>query len=67
MIKWAVIGEFKPLSPAEKQLPWNSFRYWLMARLLPGGGLGGVAKLVGTHYAVISVIYRALGAKVIWI
>ncbi|CAK9253070.1 unnamed protein product [Sphagnum jensenii] len=38
--------------------------YWLMARLLPGGGLGGVTKLVGTHYEIVSIIYRALGAKV---
>ena len=39
-------------------------RYWLMSKLLPGGGLLGVAKLVGTHYEVISIIYRLLGAKV---
>lgn len=39
-------------------------RYWLMSKLLPGGGLAGVAKLVGTHYEIISIIYRLLGAKV---
>ena len=52
------------MEQGEKERPWNTFRYWLMARLLPGGNLGGVAKLVGTHYAIISVIYRLLGAKI---
>ena len=37
-----------------------------MSKLLPGGGLLGVAKLVGTHYEVISIIYRLLGAKVLF-
>jgi hypothetical protein len=35
-----------------------------MSKLLPGGGLGGVSKLVGSHYEVVSIIYRLLGAKV---
>ena len=35
-----------------------------MSKLLPGGGLLGVARLVGTHYEIISMIYRLLGAKV---
>lgn len=48
----------------EKQRPWNQFRYWLMSRLLPGGNFGGVSKLVGTHYSVISWIFRQLGAKI---
>ena len=48
----------------DKLKSWNAFRYWLMARLLPGGSLGGVAKLVGTHYEIISIIYRLLGAKI---
>jgi hypothetical protein len=38
-----------------------------MSKLLPGGGLLGVAKLVGTHYEVISIIYRLLGAKVLFV
>lgn len=63
-LKWSIIGTFRPLSSLERHRPFNLFRYWLMARLLPGGDLGGVAPLVGTHYAVISMIYRALGAKV---
>ena len=38
-----------------------------MSKLLPGGGLLGVAKLVGTHYEFISIIYRLLGAKVLFV
>ncbi|CAE7636081.1 unnamed protein product [Symbiodinium microadriaticum] len=63
-IKRTLIGKFEPLSYDEKQQDWNRFRYWLMAKLLPGGHLGGVSKLVGTHYEIVSIIFRALGAKV---
>lgn len=63
-VKKYFIGKFTPVNNYERNLPWNRFRYWLMTRLLPGGGLGGVAKLVGTHYEIISIIYRLLGAKV---
>ena len=64
LVKWLVIGRFVPQSAEEKAQPWNQFRYWLMARLLRGGKFAGVANLVGTHYEIISMIYRALGAKV---
>lgn len=64
LIKWTIIGRFRPMGEVEKNQPWNAFRYWLMARLLPGGSLGGVAKLVGTHYAIVSAIYRLLGSKI---
>eukprot|EP01038_Epipyxis_sp_PR26KG_P006462 gene6462-8890_t len=64
VIKWSIVGKFVPMNQSEKSTPWNRFRYWLMSRLLPGGGLAGVAKLVGTHYEVISIIYRLLGAKI---
>ena len=64
LLKKFIIGEFKESDAQEKLKPWNLFRYWLMSKLLPGGGLGGVAKLVGTHYEIISIVYRLLGAKV---
>lgn len=64
LIKWTIVGKFEPMDLEEKQRPWNRFRYWLMSKLMPGGGLAGVAKLVGTHYELISIIYRLLGAKV---
>lgn len=43
------------------------FRYWIMSKLLPGGKLCGVTTLVGTHYEMVSIIYRLLGAKVIFL
>ena len=64
LIKQLIIGKFMPMDSEEKQKPWNRFRYWLMSKLLPGGGLGQVASLVGSHYEIISVIYRMLGAKI---
>ena len=64
LIKWSVIGRFTPQDKQRRMCGVNLFRYWLMAKLLPGGDLGGVAQLVGTHYEVISVVYRLLGAKI---
>lgn len=64
IIKNTFVGKFTVMNEEEKQLGWNRFRYWLMAKLLPGGGLAGVAKLVGTHYEIISIIFRLLGAKI---
>ncbi len=63
-IKRVLVGKFRIMKKEDRSSTWNKFRYWLMAKLLPGGGLAGVAKLVGTHYEVISIIYRALGANV---
>eukprot|EP01035_Chromulina_nebulosa_P020493 gene20493-26587_t len=64
LIKRHFIGNFVPLNGVSRQFKWNRFKYWLMGKLLPGGNLGGVSKLVGSHYELISVIYRLLGAKV---
>lgn len=65
IIKWLIIGKFERIESAtERAQPFNSFKYWLMSELLPGGDLGGVAKLVGSHYEIISMVYRALGAEV---
>lgn len=65
LIKWTVIGKFTPIeTAAERAAPFTTFKYWLMSELLPGGDLSGVAKLIGTHYEWISIIYRALGAHV---
>ena len=35
-----------------------------MAKLLPGGTLGGTIGLLGSHWEYVSMIYRALGAKI---
>lgn len=64
-IKWTVIGKFTPVDSAEERAQPNyCFKYWLMSELLPGGDLCGVTKLIGAHYELVSVIYRALGASV---
>jgi hypothetical protein len=64
LIKKYFVGEFTVMSAKDKAVPWNRFRYWLMHKLLPGGRLVGVTTLVGTHYEIVSIIYRLLGAKV---
>lgn len=64
IIKWTIIGKFTPMNAYQKQRPWNIFRYWLMSRLEPGGNLGGLSRLIGSHYEYISVVYRLLGAKI---
>lgn len=62
IVKWTVIGRFR----AEDDItsPWSMFERWLMWELLPDGRFGGVAPLLGSNFAAISVIYRLLGAKV---
>ncbi|KAJ2955650.1 hypothetical protein NQZ79_g8377 [Umbelopsis isabellina] len=61
-IKKCIIGKFQPGPRDRRQL--SLLRYWLMEKLMPGGDLGGVARLVGSHYEIVSMIYRALGAKI---
>eukprot|EP00929_Paragymnodinium_shiwhaense_P018658 TRINITY_DN12974_c0_g2_i1.p1 TRINITY_DN12974_c0_g2~~TRINITY_DN12974_c0_g2_i1.p1 ORF type:complete len:1770 (-),score=371.34 TRINITY_DN12974_c0_g2_i1:100-5346(-) len=66
MIKKTVIGRFKETRAAEKpdMSAWQLFRPWLMAKLLKDKQLGGVTKLLGRHYEMISRVYRLLGCKV---
>jgi acetyltransferase-like isoleucine patch superfamily enzyme len=61
-IKWVVIGKFRP-GPRNRS-DWNILRHWLMEQLLPGKDLGETTPMVGTHYEVVSQMYRWLGAKV---
>jgi hypothetical protein len=63
-VKRLIVGEFTEMAAEQKSTAWNRFRYWLMQKLLPGGKLAGVTPLVGTHYEIVSIIYRLLGAKV---
>jgi hypothetical protein len=59
LVKWYVIGTFVPMDNKDKEsTPWLAMKYSLMKDLMSGGDLAGVAKLVGTHYDIISVIYR---------
>lgn len=64
VLKRCFVGPFVEMGADEKSTGWNRFRYWLMLKLLPGGRLAGVSTLVGTHYEIVSIIYRLLGAKV---
>jgi acyl-CoA synthetase (AMP-forming)/AMP-acid ligase II/acyl carrier protein/acetyltransferase-like isoleucine patch superfamily enzyme len=62
LVKWTVIGRFRAEDDVTR--PWPMFERWLMGQLLPDGRFGGVAPLLGSNFAAISVIYRLLGAKV---
>jgi acetyltransferase-like isoleucine patch superfamily enzyme/acyl carrier protein len=64
LIKRLVLGKFKPCGDLERNSPWNLFRYWILSKLLPGGKLCGVINLVGSHYEIVSIIYRLLGATI---
>jgi hypothetical protein len=63
-VKWVILGQAKPGNKEEINNSWNRFRFWQMSKLLPG--LKTVSNLVGSHYEIISIIYRLLGAKVIF-
>ena len=62
--KWTIIGKFTPMDIEQKKRAWNQFRYWLMERLWSKGHMKDVSKLVGTHYGIVSLIFRAFGSKV---
>jgi len=64
--KWYLIGKFT--ETPEEQEPdrsdWELFRTWLLGRMIPDAHLCGVTKLLGRHYEMVSMLYRALGVKV---
>jgi len=62
VVKWVVVGRFRADDDINR--PWPMFERWLIWQLLPDGRFGGVAPLLGSNFAAISVIYRLLGAKV---
>ncbi|ORX55656.1 acetyl-CoA synthetase-like protein [Hesseltinella vesiculosa] len=62
IFKRLFIGKFKPGPRSRDQM--TLLRYWLMEKLLPGGDFHGVTKRIGTHYELVSMIYRALGANI---
>jgi hypothetical protein len=64
LIKQFFLSKSEPGDLESRNDPWNLFNYWLMSKLLPKGQLGGVLHLVGSHYEVVSWIYRLLGAKI---
>ncbi|KAI8341770.1 hypothetical protein BC941DRAFT_345688 [Chlamydoabsidia padenii] len=62
IFKRLVIGKFKAGPRRLDQV--SLMRFWLMEKLLPGGDFHGVTKRLGTHYELISIIYRMLGANI---
>ncbi|CAO3592963.1 unnamed protein product [Absidia cylindrospora] len=62
VFKRLVIGKFKPGPRRRDQM--SLMRFWMMEKLLPGGDLHGVTKRIGTHYELVSMIYRLLGANI---
>ena len=48
----------------QNRLQWNPWRLWLLKVLLRGQVLDSVARIVGSHYEVMSIIYRLLGCKI---
>lgn len=62
LIKRLIIGKFENGPRKLDQL--SLMRHWLMKTLLTKQTWLALAHIVGTHYEIISVIYRLLGAKV---
>jgi hypothetical protein len=71
-LKWAIIGKFKPRPCTvdndndndRGEDDWYRLKYFLMKKLLPDGTLCGTIHLMGSHYEMVSVVYRLLGAKI---
>mmetsp|Transcript_10452 Transcript_10452/g.23095 ORF Transcript_10452/g.23095 Transcript_10452/m.23095 type:complete len:1809 (+) Transcript_10452:41-5467(+) len=63
LIKWLVIGKFEP-GPRDLGSDWQIIRHQLTAKLFSQDKMNKFAELVGRHYELVSVLYRALGAKV---
>ena len=36
----------------------------MQSKLIPGASWGGLLKLIGSHYEIVSVVYRLLEAKI---
>lgn len=64
IVKRCLLGKFEAVDGAAFLHPWNRFRYWMMPKLIVSGSFNGFTKLVGTHYAPVSMLYRLLGAKI---
>jgi acetyltransferase-like isoleucine patch superfamily enzyme len=71
--KYIFIGKFKPRHSSVDESgqyveqngdSWYRLKHLIMKKLLPDGTLCGATSLVGSHYEIISLIYRLLGAKI---
>lgn len=72
LLKRIIIGKFTEHKQEEQERTKKTnigrqidlSEHWLMKKLLPGGDLNGLSHLISTHYELISVIYRLLGARI---
>lgn len=62
-VKCCFIGKFHP-GPRNTDSQWQLLRHWLAAELLSRSHYQDIANIVGRHYEVVSILYRALGAEV---
>lgn len=56
-IKRLIIGRFQPMEHLGRSTGWQRFKPWLMSRLLAGGTVNHVTRLIGTHYEVHHITY----------
>ena len=67
IVKRIFIGKFHEQNNKFKTKIAREFhllKHWLMKELLPGRDLHGITHLIGTHYELVSIIYRLLGARI---
>lgn len=60
LLKWLVIGRFRP-GPWTQ---WSAFQYWFMNLLIGKNKLDKFAALIGPHYNLMTLYYRLMGASV---
>ena len=63
IVKRFIIGKFKP-GPRDTLSEWQLTRHYLAATLFSRQNMQDFTELVGRHYELVSMLYRALGAKV---
>ena len=62
-VKWTFIGKFEA-GPRNTSNEWELLRHWLVATLFSRKKVQSVTDLIGRHYELVSMLYRAMGAKV---
>lgn len=62
-VKRVVIGKFQP-GPVDLSSQWQLIRHQLAASLFTREALRDVTEIIGRHFESVSMLYRALGAKV---
>jgi acyl-CoA synthetase (AMP-forming)/AMP-acid ligase II/acetyltransferase-like isoleucine patch superfamily enzyme len=63
LVKRLIIGKFHP-GPRDTTSEWQLTRHYLAATLFSRENMQEFTELIGRHYELVSMLYRALGAKV---